>query len=170
MSQIQGEAFFEIGRGQDLGGQVKGSKSYIPIENEEPWHKMAITLFAKGWDLKDVAGFCDKETLVLRQLINTPWFAEKVAIEMTDEGASLSEIFKKNALSAAITLVELYQNPKTPATVRVSAANSILDRHLGKSTQHVEMKTESVSSNLVEENKALEAEVKSMCERQGLLS
>lgn len=156
-SACQAETLLEAGRRQDKHGER--TLAYGSGVLEMPWHKYAIKLSAMGISPSEIAEACDCEATVIYNLLRTDWFLERVSLEMEKELIPMSEFFKKNAVLAGLTLVELMQNPKTPASVRCTSANSLLERHLGKSTQVVQMKTEMVSSDVAADVRRLEEEI-----------
>lgn len=58
----------------------------------------------------------------------------------TDE--RVMNALKAASLDAANTLVDLMNDPQTPAKLRISAATAILDRVYGRPAQHVDIKQE----------------------------
>ena len=56
-------------------------------------------------------------------------------------------------------LEEVMDNPKAPPNVRANAANSILDRYLGKPTQKIETKNETTVDSLGSDAKQLQREL-----------
>lgn len=126
-------------------------------EEEKPWHLHLARYLALGMSQKEAAEACDCSVNIIGKLLNTPWFCERVQSYLP-EGRDIMTLIKAEVLGALTTLVTLCNDPKVSPSVRVTAAKDLLDRHLGKPVQRVEMEAPTRSSNPVAEAERLEAE------------
>jgi hypothetical protein len=130
------------------------------VKTEQPWHRQAMYLFATG-DLSatDVAHALDREPETLQNLLKQEWFQKGVTKLMAEAGGKdVMALFKAEAFSSLVTLVELRDSGKTPAPVRRAAAVDILDRAYGKPKQFVETTKGVSSEDPVAEARRLEEE------------
>lgn len=61
---------------------------------------------------------------------------------------TIRDLARAHTQDALNTLIEIANNPKSQAAVRVQAANAILDRAWGKPAQYVESYEESIQKSL----------------------
>ena len=160
------------------------------IQHEKTDHTFLVFLFAQGKSVKDVfltmGGKWDdvngralpvKEHggkysyAHLTQIRRQPWFQKKVVQVMTEQGVDVvAASFAVEFQGSLETLVEVRDDVEEKGSTRVAAANSILDRILGKATQHVkqEVTTKSIGEiasdkkQLDKELEVLEAEITAM--------
>lgn len=151
------EALLEVGR--RYGAEAAIQRTIEPLK-ELPWHTHAVNYIAMGMSSSDTAVACETNNLEISKLLRSPAFQERVANKMAENGnGDLLKLFQAASLSAYATLVEINENPKAPAMARLKAATEILDRHLGKATQFMEIKSQNTNLNPVERVAALENEV-----------
>lgn len=156
-SAISAEALLEIGR--RYGAEAAIRQKIEPLK-ELPWHSHAINYIAMGMSSSDTAIACDTTNIEISKLLRSPAFQERVARKMAEnDNGDLLKLFQAASLSAFATLVEINENQKAPPMARLKAATEILDRHLGKATQLMEIKSENTNLNPVERVAALENEV-----------
>lgn len=134
------------------------------VNEEKPWHKHLAKYLALGMSQRDAAKMCDCSEGQVANLLRTPWFQERLDEAMSSEGSDILSLFKGASTKAFAVLVEIAQDPKAPSASRVASAKEILERHLGKSTQFVELKSE-VISDPVARAKELEERLKATTAR-----
>lgn len=129
---------------------------------EQPWHRAAAYHWASGkMSLKNIATACDVSYESVKALAKNPWFQETVQLIMQENGAQdIMDLFKAECQNSLLTIIELRDDPKAPASVRRQSATDILHQCLGKPTQRVEMETATVSDDPVAEVAKLEEENK----------
>lgn len=121
-------------------GKRREATVRVEIKNEKPWHRTAVLLCAAGWAAKDIAMEVGYGTQAVLTLMKQPWFNEAVGIVIERNGtADALEIFKAEIMGAQATVLEIMNNEKAPPTVRLAAANSVIDRVKGKAKQSVEI-------------------------------
>lgn len=151
------EALLEVGRRYGAEAAIQRTTEHI---KELPWHMHAANYIAMGMSSSDTAIACETNNVEIGKLLRSPAFQERVANKMAENGnGDLLKLFQAASLSAYATLVEINENPKAPAMARLKAATEILDRHLGKATQFMEIKSQNTNLNPVERVLALENEV-----------
>lgn len=157
-STLSAEALLEFGRRHGAEAAIL-TPGVEPLK-ELPWHAHAVNYIAMGMSSVDTAKACDSNSYEIGKLLRSPRFQERVANKMAENGnGDLLKLFQAASLSAYATLVEINENPMAPAMARLKAATEILDRHLGKATQFMEIKSQNTNLNPVERVAALENEV-----------
>ena len=131
------------------------------IGHELPWMKHAAQYVALGTMTQGaIADLCGVSKDQIFELFRTPWFMERVKELMEDGQDGVMAILKGAGSSAAVTLIEICNDPKAPKSSRIAAAKEILDRNLGKSLTLVESKVQHMSNDPVAEVERLESEVR----------
>jgi transcriptional regulator with XRE-family HTH domain len=130
-----------------------------PVLEEQPGHMVLARFIALGLSQKEAGEAAGYSQNHVSRLLKMPWFQARVAgyLEASASG-DLMTLFRGAGLQAFATLVEIVDNPKTPAAVRLAGVKEILERNLGKSTQYLEVKSTG-SGDPVAEAEALEREV-----------
>jgi hypothetical protein len=132
----------------------------LAINHEKPEHRLIIYLKASGKSNREIAKRTGYAETHISQVLRQPWAREALLRELRAAGTSeLDAILSANAADSLYTLVEIRDNPEAKSSDRITAANSLLDRFLGKPTQHVEAKTVNVSIDATDIQK-MEAELK----------
>ncbi len=133
---------------------------YAIIE-EKPWHRIVCYLVAQGLPKKEIAARVDKTEGWIGQLTRQPWFRLRLIQELKEAGLdAVQQVLKGSALDSIYTLVELRDDEQTPKAVRRAAADSLLDRFLGKATQKIELDRKPLPSS--EEISTLDKEIKQL--------
>lgn len=111
------------------------------VLKEEPWHRVALTLFAAGLSQKEVAECCSRSLPTVGTLKRQPWFQEALVklVEERTGSRDILELMKAECLGALQVQLDIMHNEKASPSVRANVANSILDRVYGKATQKVEV-------------------------------
>lgn len=131
----------------------------VEVLMEMPWHKHAIQYLAMGLPKNTVCELCSCDKSTLFDLMRTPWFMERVQSLMSAGQTDMMALIKSAGVGAVVTLIEVCDNSKAPASARIAAAKEILDRNLGKSLVTVESKVEHTSGNPVEDVRRMEEEL-----------
>ena len=130
------------------------------IQKERSWHKLATTLFALGASQAQIGRELDRTPQAVCNLLKQRFFQSRVAEIMAENSRDIMELFKAERINTLATLIELRDNPETPASVRAMICKDLLDRVLGKAVQRIEAVGEVHSDDPVKEVEMLEAEVK----------
>lgn len=141
-----------FGRPDPKGSQVR--------KYEQPWHRFAAEMYARGASQRAIAEACDKGPNHVSALVKNAWFQETVLEIQREVGgfSDVMELLKGETMNSVQNLVELRDSPTTPATVRATISFGILHQVLGKPTQRVETKDVPTSDDPVAEVARLEAE------------
>lgn len=143
-----------------LYGREKAISMGYMVLKEEPWHTQAAFLFAAGnLSAQEVAEVVGHAAQTCRNLLRQEWFQRKVIQIISDHGGQdVMELFRAEAFNSLVTLVEIRDDPKVPASVRSANARDIIDRAYGKAKQVMEFSDSPRSNDPVGEAKRLEEE------------
>jgi hypothetical protein len=155
----------DSGNGAGLQASFKGGAPAIApynweLQKEQAWHKVAAILYALGASQAQIARELGRTPQAMCNLIRQPFFQSRVAEIMAENSRDIMELFKAERINTLATLIELRDNPETPASVRAMICKDLLDRVLGKAVQRIEAVGEVHSDDPVKEVEMLEAEVK----------
>ena len=159
----------------------------VRIEKENSRHRVLVYLFAQGGSAKNVfqqlGGEWNEETnsavsgtgeYSYQHLLNIrrqPWFQNELLAVIAENGSPLIEArLKLEMMSSLETLIEIRDNKKERGATRVTAANSLLDRYLGKPTQKVEQIQPASVANYEAEREELEATKRRLLEEIKVLN
>jgi len=115
----------------------------LVILHEKPEHRLLLWMKAQGASNKEISEQSGYTYPWLSQLFRQPW-AQQRLIEMMDQCGRnrVSTMIASAAEDSVMTLIELRDDEDTPAVVRKSSAEYLINRFLGTPTQQVEIKTE----------------------------
>ena len=117
----------------------------LAILTEKPEHRVIMFLRAQGKSAQEVAKVTGFSYQWILQVCRQPWFKKRLIETIREAGQDEVELFVKGEiLPSLMTLAEIRDDPESKDSTRVAACNSILDRGLGKSVQHI--KTEQIKS------------------------
>ena len=146
----------------DNPDRLRGDK--IPdttIEHERPIHRMMIYLHASGATADDIAKQTGYSRASVYTILKQPWARSRLVQILNETGRDRVKHFLTQEVSPSLEVLrEIRDDPRVPANARISSANSILDRALGKATIHVESETK--ITNVPAEAARLDAELKSV--------
>lgn len=136
------------------------------ILKERPIHRLWIYLHAAGASASDIAaqsgaGYKSSYiSLVLRQT----WARQRLVQILNETGRDRVKHFLTNEVAPSLEILrEVRDDTAARKSERITAANSILDRALGKPTVHVE--SESVRRTLPSDAARLDAEIAAVREQ-----
>lgn len=116
------------------------------VANEKPWHRAAMILTASGMAAREIGLECGVAVETVRNAQKQPWFRARVNELVEKLGTKDTfEMFKAEVQTAQQTVLDIMQNSKSDA-LKLTAANSVLDRVFGKATQRVEVGAKEVRS------------------------
>ena len=119
----------------------------LAILDEKPEHRLIVYLKAQGFSNKEVSDKTGYTQPWVSQITRQPWFRLRLVQELREAGVDqIQQVLKSNALDSIFTLVDLRDDPQAPKSVRKAAADSLLDRYLGKPTQKFADETPSTPS------------------------
>lgn len=153
-----------LGGGNALAGDRPPN---LAIMSERPEHRLMLYLKTQGLSNQEIADKMGYGYQWVCQVVRQPWF-RKAFVDMVEEaGKDASEEFLRGeTLNSLHVLVEIRDDSKAKEASRVAAANAILDRALGKPTQHIKTERLGSSENAKGEMDAVERELSALRERQ----
>lgn len=153
-----------LGGGKALAGDTAPN---LAILKERPEHRIILYLKTQGKDNREIAAQTGYGYQWVCQIVRQPWF-RKAFVEMVEEAGkdATEEFLRGETLNSLHVLVEIRDNPDAKEASRVAAANAVLDRALGKPTQHIKTERLATSDNAQDEMSGVERELAAVKERQ----
>lgn len=147
----------------------------VIIQQERPEHRFLIFLYSQGMSTKDVyiqmggewdsarnapvSGTGQYSYQHLHTIRRQAWFQTKLVEYMEECGKDLIRAKLESELMPSIdTVIRIRDDKEAPKNVQLSAANSLIDRFLGKATVHIQAEDPSSVARYEKEAKELEAE------------
>lgn len=137
-------------RGSDFHLRKNGSNAKIEdglfgdfdcarfVDQERPYHRVILEMVGAGYTYTEVAKFTGRSNVTVANICKQPWarefFIKKASKNVKDE---IQELLKQEVVPSLKTLVAVRDNPIARSADKITAANSLLDRFLGKPTQHL---------------------------------
>ena len=113
----------------------------VEIESERAWHLQAIYLAAQGLSQTEIAERLGHDHSWVSQVLRQPWARERLVAEIRKAGNDgIEAILKGAAIDSTLKLITL-RDTADSEQVQLAAADKLLDRYLGKPTQHIEQKS-----------------------------
>lgn len=117
------------------------------IAREKPEHRLILYMKLQGLSNKTIAERMGRTQMHISELCRQPWFRLRLIEEMKRAGRDgLQSLMATEGENSFNTLVELRDSKDSPAAVRKAAADSILDRLMGKPVQKTETRITTVST------------------------
>jgi predicted transcriptional regulator len=111
------------------------------IQREKPEHRLAVILKAEGHSNREIARLLGYTEPWVSQILRQPWARKQVLSEINQGGKeAVQTLLEGSAVDSIYTVIELRDTAEEEG-VRLRAAQDLLDRHLGKATQHVEARS-----------------------------
>jgi hypothetical protein len=111
----------------------------IAIKHESPLHRMMCYLKAQGLSNREIAVRTGKSETWVSQVLRQPWARDRVKEEMKAAGQdAIQTVITAAAMDSVYKLIEIRDNEKAKPSEQLAAANSLLDRFMGKPTQKIE--------------------------------
>ena len=139
----------------------------LTILHERPEHRIMVYLKGQGLSNKEIADRCGYGYQWVCQIVRQPWFRQAFLAEVKEAGRDVVETFLKGeVLNSVVTLVEIRDDIEAKEATRVAAANAILDRALGRPTQHIKTEQMPTNTDAQVEMEKLERELTDLKARQ----
>lgn len=160
----------------NMSEQLHGNKPpAVTIQKETPQHRFLVFLFAQGLSQKDVfiqlGGQWDNEKNLpisgtgqftyqhLGTIRRQGWFQKALIAYMEQCGKDAIQARLETELIPSIDkVVAIRDNVNAPPNVQLAAANSLIDRFLGKPVQHVQKSVERTIQTFEDDADALQRE------------
>lgn len=124
------------------------------IKHERPEHRVIVFLKAQGMSNKEVSERTGFTTVMIGYVLKQPWARVRLLQEITEMGRDgMAEILKGAAVDSVLTLLDVRDSEKSRPSDKIAAANSLLDRYLGKPTQRVESINTNVNASMCDVKK-----------------
>lgn len=153
--------------GKSLAGDTAPN---LAVLKERPEHRIMLYLKAQGLSNQEIAGKTGYGYQWVCQVVRQPWFRKAFVELVEDAGKDATEEFLRGeVLNSLTTLVEIRDNPEAKEASRVAAANAVLDRALGKPTQHIQTERIGNSENAKEGMEQVDRELAAIHEKQAAM-
>lgn len=130
---------------------------FIIAASDDPKYRLLEYMAASGKTRRDIATSVGMSYSWVCQIFKQQWFKTNVAKILQENGSDAIQSFLQvEAMPSLEVVSEIRDDPEAPAAARLSAANSILDRLLGKPKEKIEVTNKT--------NKAVEAEADKLLE------
>ena len=131
------------------------------ILKEKPIHRAMIYLHASGCTYKEIAEQCDVAYATVVNLFKQPWAKDRLTSILRELGTDQVRHFLTCEVSPSLEVLrEIRDDRSKLASSRIAAANSILDRALGKPTVHVE--TDNTNRSIPTDMSKIDAELSAL--------
>jgi hypothetical protein len=133
-------------------------QSYYQIKKESPRHRLILWMTLNGQKTEQIAAVLRIHRTTVSAVKSQPWF-KIMFCRMTSELGkdSVQTLLEGEVVDTVKKLVHLRDNADSD-NVKLSAANAILDRFLGKPTVKVESKTSGDINHIVHDADKLQKE------------
>lgn len=112
------------------------------LTSDRPEHLTVAYLLAAGRTRDEISKATGLSKSHLSQLVQQPWFKARLREITEAAGTDMVKSFLNGEVLPSLEVLRTVRdNPDERGATRVAAANSILDRFMGKPTVHVESKT-----------------------------
>lgn len=125
--------------------------------HESPEHREVVLLRLAGYSQHEIAAQTGYNRATVSIILRQPWARQRILAHLQEKHANLFEYIEREAAQSLVTLVELRDDPNTPASVRSSNCNSILDRYMGKAPQTVNVNKANVPATAEDAERRLAA-------------
>lgn len=116
-----------------------GVRASAIVKGEREWHRMAMYDKARGLSNREISVKYGVTVGAVQILTHQPWFREQIEAVIEEEGReSLRSVLEGEGLNSIYTLIDVRDNEDAKGSERVAAANSLLDRLMGKAPQTVQ--------------------------------
>lgn len=140
------------------------SDPFHVVVHEQPYHRIMVILKAEGKSNREVAALTGYTESTVCTAGKQPWFRLRLIQYLNEAGKDqIAALLKGAATDSVYTLIELRDSQTASPAVRKSAADSLLDRWIGKPVQKVELENTKLPST--EEIRSLDAQI-AECDRQ----
>jgi predicted transcriptional regulator len=132
-SQIEQEA------AANSDGFFGAKQPNLAILTEKPQHRMAVYLKATGLSNREIATRLSLSEAWVSQILRQPWAQQQLVKELQLAGRDVvKSVIEASALESVFTLIAIRDDTSNKASTRLAAADSLLDRAIGKAVQRVE--------------------------------
>jgi hypothetical protein len=128
--------------------QSAESPANFAILREQPEHRIIVYLKAQGLSNKEISTKTGYTQSWVCQICRQPWFRLRLVQELKEAGVdAVQSVLRATVLDSVFTLIDIRDDPNTPAAVKSATCDRLLDRYFGKPTQKVESETKTLPSS-----------------------
>lgn len=132
----------------------------LAIQSENIQHRIIMYLRAQGQNSTEIAKATGYSYHWVCQVCRQPWFKKRLLETLAENGGdAVAKFVQGEVLPSLVALTEIRDDPESKDATRVAACNAILDRALGKPTQHVKTERVPTADDLTTEMSQIEREL-----------
>lgn len=118
----------------------------IKMNTSDPKLEIVANFLAAGKSRKEIAELTGMGYSTVITLSNQPYVRKRIRELISANGGNAIKSFLNTQISQCLeVLVQVRDNPEAKTSDRLAATNALLDRALGKPTQHIETKSTDIS-------------------------
>ena len=133
------------------------STAAAPLQRETPLQREAVLLRMAGLTVTEIARELGASVAHISQSLRTPWARKRLIEHLHRSKQVLIDTLQQEAAASVLTLVELRDDTEAPKAVRRQAADSLLDRYLGKAPQTVNLNRTELPASVEDAERKLAA-------------
>lgn len=167
ISSIRRGVHSDVPNKDDTIGELYGRRptSYGPLEKEKFEHRLILWMCANGQSSKEIAQATGYSYNGIQKIKSQSWFRQQFVELTTKMGKdSVNQFLKGEVMNSLEKLVEI-RDTAPKASDQRAAADSILDRFLGKATAKVEVQSTSTVVQSTAEAAALKQEAQRIAQQ-----
>lgn len=131
----------------------------VLLKIERPHHRKVLELALQGFNITEISRLMGFGAGRVRVVLDQPWAKKFIVDRMREETENdFAELLKKEVLPSIEAVIEVRDSITTRPETKLSAANSIIDRVLGRAAQPI------ITAKL-DPNKATDAELDAIIAR-----
>lgn len=127
----------------DAFANVREPRAYLKHENHV--HRLIIMLASAGNNIKEIAETVEMTPAHVSTVLRQPWAIQRMTSEMRQMRENVRIVLEAAVQGALLTVIDVQQNGVKEEN-RLKAADSILDRFMGKSIQPVAVNPKDLSN------------------------
>jgi hypothetical protein len=134
------------------------------------WHRAAAALAAQGMSQTEISFELDRPLNEICNLYKNKVFTDLISEKLRNSG-KITQFLNGMVVDSLMAVITIRDNKESPPAVRLAAANTLLDRALGKASNTVRQITTTETESAVnpkEEIARLELEIKREQEKQAV--
>jgi lambda repressor-like predicted transcriptional regulator len=131
---------------------IDGHDSNQVKRSEAPHHRLMVLLKSQGYSNNEIAEMTGYGVTTVSNVLRQPWARRRIVELITKHGlVGVQQLLEGELANNVMTLIEVRDDPNSRDSTRVNAANSLLDRFLGKPVARVETTQRDAPATTVEE-------------------
>ena len=114
-------------------------------QKEQPWHRQAIELAAKGYQVKEIAEMVGRTGQCVQDIVRQPGLQQDLVDKIAKETSAdhrVVEIIKDNVAELTQIAVDIAKDPRMKGSERLAAIAMVLERRYGKANQPINRGTD----------------------------